>query len=301
MNYYNEIKKELVDNEVYKKIKDYSKNKYELERYYNVGKLLIEAQGGEARAKYGNSLIKQYSKRLIDEVGKKYSERNLRNMRKFYILFKDEIWNAMRSKLTWTHYRELLIFEDKNIISYYINISINQNLTYRQLHQKIKSNEYERIDNMTKIKLANHKEINIIDNIKHPIIIKNKYNVAEINEKILKSLILEDISGFMKELGDGFSFIDSEFKIKFNDRYNYIDILLFNYIYNCFVVIEFKVTELKKEHIGQIQVYMNYIDKHIKHINHNRTIGIIIAKKDNKFVMEYCSDSRIYQTTYELI
>ena len=118
---------------------------------------------------------------------------------------------------------------------------------------------------------------------------------------ILKNIILEDISSFMKELGNGFSFIDSEFKIKFNDRYNYIDMLLFNYIYNCFVVIELKVTEFKKEHIGQIEVYMNYIDKHIKKINHDKTIGVIIAKRDNKFVMEYCSDSRIYNTTYELI
>ena len=301
MNYYNEIKKELIDNEVYKRIKDYSKNKYELERYYNVGKLLVEAQGGEARAKYGDGLIKEYSKKLVTEVGKKYSERNLRNMRKFYIIFKDKIWNALRSKLTWTHYRELLILNNNDEINYYIDLTLNHNLTYRQLHERIKSHEYERLSDDVKTKIISKQDICLKDNIKHPIIVKNKYNSTDITEKMLKLLILDDITNFMKELGNGFSFIDSEYKIKFNNIYNYIDILLFNYIYNCFVVIELKVTELKKEHIGQIQVYMNFIDRNVKKINHDKTIGIIIAKRDNKFVMEYCSDSRIYNTTYELI
>ena len=105
----------------------------------------------------------------------------------------------------------------------------------------------------------------------------------------------------MKELGNGFSFIESEYKIRLGDRYNFIDLLLYNIEYNCYVVVELKVTELKKEHIGQIQIYMNYINKNIKTINQDETIGIIICRKDNYFIMEYCSDKRIYQTTYELI
>ena len=104
----------------------------------------------------------------------------------------------------------------------------------------------------------------------------------------------------MKELGNSFSFVGSEYKIKLGNRYNYIDLLLFNIKYNCYVVIELKVTELKKEYIGQINLYMNYIDKNIKSINQDKTIGIIICKKDNHFVMEYCSDDRIYRTTYVL-
>ena len=301
MNYYNEIKKELIDNEVYKRIKDYSKNKYELERYYNVGKLLIEAQGGEARAKYGDSLIKEYSKRLITEVGKKYNERTLRRIRQFYLLFKDEIWSPMATKLSWSHYSELLSIKNINEIKYYITISIENRLSKRELRNKIKSNEYERLDEKSKHKIINNEKLAINDNIRHPILLKNKYNTVNITERMLKNLILEDISNFMKELGNNFSFIDSEYKIKLDDRYNYIDILLFNIEFNCYVVVELKVTELKKEHIGQIEVYMNYIDRHVKKINHDKTIGIIIAKRDNKFVMEYCSDSRIYNTTYELI
>ena len=121
-----------------------------------------------------------------------------------------------------------------------------------------------------------------------------------VSEKILKQLILEDLDSFLNELGSGFTYVGNEYKIKLGDRYNYVDLLLFNYIYNAFIVIELKVTELKKEHIGQIKVYMNYIDKNIRSINCDKTIGIIICKKDNKFVMEYCSDSRIFKTTYEL-
>ena len=120
-------------------------------------------------------------------------------------------------------------------------------------------------------------------------------------KKVLQKLILEDIPSFLKELGSGFTFIENEYKIKLGDRYNYIDLLLFNYIYNCFIVVELKVTELKKEHIGQIETYMNYIDKNIKRIEQDKTIGIIIVRKDNKFIMEYCSDNRILARVYEIV
>jgi len=130
--------------------------------------------------------------------------------------------------------------------------------------------------------------------------IKNNYKHNEISEKILKQLILEYLNNFLKELGNGFCYIEDEYKIKLGDTYNYIDLLLFNIKFNCYTAVELKVTKLKKEHIGQIQVYMNYIDKNIRDINHDKTIGIIICKKDNQFVMEYASDPRIYETTFIL-
>ena len=139
------------------------------------------------------------------------------------------------------------------------------------------------------------------DFVKNPILIKNNFGYKEISEKVLKKLILENIESFMNELGNSFCFVGSEYKIKIGDRYNYIDLLLFNYEFNCFVVVELKVTELKKEHIGQIEFYMNYIDKNIKSINQNKTIGIIICKKENKYVIEYCSDDRILAREYELV
>ncbi len=298
MNYYNEIKQELINNEIYKKVKDYSKNRRDLITYYNVGKLLVDAQGGEKRAKYGDSLIKEYSLKLISEVGKIYNARTLRRIRQFYITFKN--WSAVPTKLTWSHYCELLVLNDINKINYYIKITEEQNLSYRELHNKIKNNEYERLDDKTKNKLITKEKPKVNDFIKNPILIRNSYNYEKISESILKKLILEDLDNFLKELGIGFTYIESEYKIKIGNDYNYIDLLLFNYIYNCFVVVELKVTTLKKEHIGQIQVYMNYIDKNLKNIYQDKTIGIIICKKGNSFVLEYSSDERIYETVYKL-
>ena len=196
---------------------------------------------------------------------------------------------------------ELLPFDNINEINYYVQISLIQNLSVRQLRERIKNKEYERLDEKTKEKLINNEEPKVNDLIKNPILIKNTFDYKEISENVLQKLILEDMSNFLDELGSGFCFIRNEYKIKLGDRYNYIDLLLFNYIYNCFIVIELKVTALKKEHIGQIETYMNYIDKNIKRVDQAKTIGIIICKKDNKFIMEYCSDNRIYQRVYELV
>ena len=294
MNYYDEIRNELINNEINKKVKNYSINKSDLNTYYNVGKML-----SEAGKHYGEGIIKEYSRKLTDELGKGYTQSRLRYFRRFYEVFSK--CPTLSDKLTFSHYCELIWNDDYNKINYYINISINHNLSVRQLRCRIKSNEYERLPESTKNKLINNQKSNVIDCIKNPIIINNSNKYKFISEKLLKKLILEDISSFMKELGSGFSFIDDEYKIRIGNTYNYIDLLLFNYIYNCFIVIELKATELKKEHVGQIQVYMNYIDKNINNINQNKTIGIIICKKDNKYVIEYCSDSRIISRVYELV
>ena len=127
----------------------------------------------------------------------------------------------------------------------------------------------------------------------------NKYDI--LSEKILQKLILEDIEDFLEELGIGFTFIKSEYPIKLGNRYNYIDLLLYNIKYKCYVVVELKVTELKKEHTGQIMTYMNYIDKNIKTVEENDTVGIIICKQDNEYVIKYCSDDRIIAREYELV
>ena len=300
MNYYNEIKNKLIDNEVYKRVKDYSKNRNDLSTYYEVGRLLIEAQGGENRAKYGDGLIKEYSIKLTNEMGKKYDITILKRMRQFYLLILKGA--TMSHQLNWSHYVEILKFNDINEINYYIYITESYNLSVRELREKIKNKEYQRLDDNTKSKLVNKEEIAVSDFIKNPIVIKNKYNydIENISEKMLQTLILEDIPSFLKELGDGFSFIENEYKIKIGNTYNYIDLLLFNIKFNCYVVIELKVCELKKEHIGQIEVYMNYIDKHIKSINQDKTIGIIISRRDNHYYIEYSSDSRIYTRNYIL-
>ena len=294
MNYYDEIKNELISNEINRKVKNYSINRSDLNAYYNVGKILSEA--GKC---YGEGIIKEYSKKLTDELGKEYTVSNLKRFRQFYILVEKgaTLWH----QLTWSHYRELVPLNSIDKINYYIKISVTQNLSVRHLKERIKFNEYERLDDETKNKLTNGKKTSVVDFVKVPIVIKNKYNYEDISEKMLQRLILEDISSFMKELGNGFSFIDSEYKIKLGDRYNYIDLLLFNIEFNCYVVVELKVCELKKEYIGQIDVYMNYIDINIKKISQDKTVGVIICKINNKYVIEYCSDNRIISREYVLI
>ena len=294
MNYYNEIKNELINNEITKKVKDYSKNRSDLTTYYNVGKLL-----SEAGKHYGEGIIKEYSKKLTNDLGKGYTTSGLKRMRQFYWLI--EKGAPVAHQLTWSHYSELLPLKNFNEILYYIQMCIIHNLSKRQLRERIKNKEYERLDDESKEKLISLQETSVVDFIKNPIAIKNNTNNEIMSEKALQKVILEDIPAFLDELGSGFTFIRNEYKIKIGDRFNYIDLLLYNIKFNCYVVVELKVTELKKEHIGQIEVYMNYIDKNIREINQDKTIGIIICKKNNRFIMEYCSDSRILAREYQEI
>ena len=296
MNYYDEIKNELIDNELTKRVKDYSKNKSDLMHYYKVGMLLVEAGN-----KYGDSIIEQFSNKLIIDVGKKYDRSTLFKIRKFYLVFSNEKVAPLVPQLSWSHYLILLPISEPNKINYYMRQALSRNLTKRQLYDIVKNHEYERLTNETKEKIINGETLEISDVIHNPILVKNKYNDVNISEKVLQKIILEDISSFLKELGSGFTFVDNEYKIKIGNAYNYIDILLFNINFNCYVVIELKVRELRKQDIGQIEIYMNYIDKHVKSINHEKTIGIIICKKDNKLVLEYSTDARIYSTEYILM
>ena len=293
MNYYNEIKNELINNEINRKIKNYSINRSDLNAYYNVGKML-----SEAGKHYGEGIIKEYSKRLTSDLGKGYTETNLKYFRQFYLFLKS---HTLCDELSWSHYRTLLTISDEKEINYYILICKQQNLSVRKLQEKIKSNEYKRLPEETKSKLINIQESNVVDFVKNPIRIKNNKNYDIVSEKILQRLILEDIPTFLKELGAGFTFIENEYKIKLGDRYNYIDLLLYNIKFKCYVVIELKVTELNSNHTGQIQKYMNYVDKNIKTIEESKTVGIIICKQDNKYVIKYCSDDRIIAREYELV
>ena len=276
MNYYNEIKNELINNEVNRKIKDYSKNRSDLNTYYNVGKML-----SEAGKHYGKSILKDYSIRLSQELNNKYDVSYLNKMKKFYLLIQKLA--TLSPKLSYNHYVELLSLKDITEIKYYIKIVENKNISIRQLREKIKSKEYKRLPESAKKKLISDKECELTELVKDPVVIKNNKNYENISEKLLQKIILEDIPTFLEELGDGFTFIKNEYKIKLGDRYNYIYLLLFNIDYNCYVVVELKVTELKKEHIGQIQIYMNYIDMHLGKFNQNKTIGIILCKRENKY------------------
>ena len=238
MDYYKEIKNKIIDNEAYEKIKDYSKERHRVITYYEIGRLL-----NEAGKKYGANIIKQYSGKLVIEVGTKYNRRTLFRMRQFYRTFSNEKVSTLSTQLSWSHYSELLSIKTDDKLSYYLNLSITQNIGVRELRDKIKSKEYERLPVETKNKIIKEEKLEVKDLVPNPILIKNKNNIEIVTEKVLHNLILEDIPSFMKELGNGYSFIDDEYKIKIGDTYHKIDLLLFNIKYNAYVVVELKVTE----------------------------------------------------------
>ena len=299
MNYYDEIKEKLLKNEIYAKVKDYSKERNKVLTYLEVGKLLSEA-GKE----YGNDIIGKYAEKLTNEVGKKYNRRTLFRMKQFYNLFGvqniEQKVSTMSTLLTWSHYSELLPLNDINKINYYIKICKQRNLDVRSLRSLIKSKEYERLDEETKNKLITNEELKQPDLVPDPILIKTEINKEILTEYALKQAILGNLDNFLKQLGDGFSYIGSEYKIKIGNNYNYIDLLLYNVKFKCYVVVELKVTELKKEHIGQVEVYMNYIDKNVKALSDDKTIGIIICARNNKYIIEYSSDERIFAREFKI-
>ena len=301
-NKYLEIKNELLTNAIDKKVDAYFVNRNELTHYYNVGKMIVDAQGGEERAKYGDRLIKKFSERLTMELGKGFNNTTLKRMRQFFLMI--EKGAPLVHQLTWSHYRQLLPMENINEIIYYISQTTINHWSKRELQKHIKNKEYQRLDVNTKNKLINKEELEVYDSIKNPIYI-NTYDTfiskENIEEKTLKSFILRDIDNFLKQLGNGFCYMANEYKIIIGNKLNYIDLLLYNIIYNCYVVVELKVTKSKKDHLGQVMVYMNYIDKHVKTISQNKTIGIIVCRKDDKYLIEYSSDPRIRITTYELV
>lgn len=289
-------KRTINKKEIYDKVKEYSKDKYKVKVYYEIGKLL-----NEAGKEYGKNIIKQYAEKLIIEVGKKYNERTLYGMRKFFVVFSNEKLNPLGSKLSWSHYRELLTIKNIDAIIYYIDICEKNGLSKRELQEKIKCHEYDRLSYETKIKLIESKELKVDDLIPNPIIIKSNSLKENLSEYALKQVVLNDIDNFLRQLGVGFAYLGNEYKIKLGDRYNYIDLLLYNIKYKCYVVVELKTNELKKEHTGQIMTYMNYINNNIKTIEDNDTVGIIICKQDNEYVIKYCSDKRIIAREYKLI
>lgn len=296
MNYYNEIKEKLLESEIYDRAKDYAKDKNKVSVYFEIGRLL-----NEAGKEYGKNIIKQYSKKLMIEVGKSYNERTLYSMRKFYEVFSDEKLKPLVSKLNWTHYIQLLPIKNVDAIKYYIGVCHKNNLSKRTLKEKIQNHEYDRLSDETKNKLIKLEELKVHDLIPNPLIIKRNSLNEKLTEYVLKEMILNNLDEFLLQLGNSFAYVGNEYKIKLDNTFNYIDLLLFNIEYNCYVVIELKVTELKKEHIGQIQVYMNYIDDKLKKLNQDKTIGIIICKQDNEYVIKYCSDDRIISREYELV
>ena len=292
-NYLENIRGFIISEQAKTIVRDYNANKSKLETYYNIGKELAEAG-----KHYGEGIIKKYSEKLTKEFGKGYTYSDLNRMIKFFYLVPKLA--SLPPILTWAHVRLLLPRNDINEINYYIDIAIRDNLSYRKLAERIKSNEYGRLPLETKLKLKEEKEVSQTEIVPSTIVIPYNKTKEQLTEKVLEEAIVTNISYIMKQLGEGYCFIDKQYKINIGYKKNYIDILLFNYKFNNFVVIELKVREFRKEDIGQIKVYMNYIDKEVKTITQNSTMGIIISKEVDKLVARYIDNSNIALPIYEI-
>ena len=296
MNYLDNIKTLIEKDIVLKRKHKLIEENSTLNTYFEIGRLIIEAQGGESRAKYGNGLIKEWSIELTKLYGKGFDISNLKRMRQYYLMFQKG--GTSCHQLSWSHYRYILPLREMRKRNYYTNLCIKQNLSVKELIKRIKNKEYERLEYKDNIELINgNKEITMRDMIKDPIHINISSDIDKLSEKALKQFILEKIEEFLLELGYGFAFIGSEFKLG-NSK---CDLLFFNTELNAYIVIELKIRKLEKYDIGQIQYYMNYINLNIKKDYMNNTIGIILCKEDDEIVVKYITDERILFTTYELV
>ena len=295
--YYEEIEHLIKSNEINKRIRKLEENHSLVETYWQVGRLIVEAQGGSKRAKYGNELIKKWSIKLTELYGKGYNASNLRKFRQFYLIFSK--CAPVARVLNWSHYCLLLPIKDENKRNYYINLCIKNNLSKRELIKEIKNNSYERlIDKPNKIDIIIPNKPTITTDMKNPIIIPVNHEVK--NEHDLELSILTNLDYFFKQLGDGFTYVNHQYKISDGNNNYYIDILLFNYKLNCFIVVELKLRSLKKEDKAQIEYYMQLVDEQIKEVHHNKTIGIIISKESDKLIVNFIKSSDIIPLYYEL-
>ena len=304
MNYYEEIKDLIEKKEVKDGVRRLSYNSDKLKTYYEIGKLLVEAQGGEERAKYGNSLIKKWSLKLVEQYGSGYNISNLKRMRQFYTIIQKGAPLEHQLNISWTNWKYLLPIKNENERNYYINQCILNNLSKRELAKLIKEKAYDRLSYADKnnIKIINSKNeasYSLKDMLLDPIKIKSLGN-ENISEKVLKKYILDELRDFFLQLGSGFLYAGSEYKLDYYGKHFYVDILLFNINLNCYIPVELKLNSTNYKDVSQVQLYRKIIDNTIKKKYHIKSIGLIISKKNDNFIFEYVNDEGVYLISYDL-
>lgn len=264
-----------------------------VEAYWNVGKLIVEAQDGNERAEYGEELLKNLSKELTKEFGKGFTVTNLRYMRQFYIVFQKH--HALRDELSWTHYRLLMKIENEEIRKFYLNECIEENWSTRQLERQINSFYYQRIlASQNKQIVRNEinkleKGIQAEDIIKDPFVLEfmGLNDNRDFTEIEVEKALMDNLQKFLLELGKGFSFVARQKRITADGDHFYIDLVFYNYILKCFILIDLKVGKLSHQDIGQMDFYVRYFEKEIKSESDNPTIGIILSSERNETVVKY--------------
>ncbi len=280
-----------------------------LNLYWNIGKAIMEIQQGDERASYGDSVLDRLSEKLTDEFGKGFSSRNLRTMRKFYLIY--PIWKTVSSKLSWSHYLELIKIEENNKRNFYFNECINTRWSVRELQRQIGSLLYERLalstDKEKILKLAEKGQVleSGGDLVKDPFVLEFldiKENTDYLETDLEKN-ILEHLKEFLLELGKGFMFVGSQVRLTLDEEHFYPDLVFYNRLLKCFVIIDLKIGKVSHQDIGQMQMYVNYYDREIKNSDENPTVGILLSTLKNKTVVKYTlpeDNKTIFSSEYKL-
>ena len=302
---FQEIKEILQEakNKVYKVA-----NNAMVEAYWNIGRVIVEKQGGKDKAEYGTALLKNLSKEMTKEFGKGFTLTNLKYMRQFYLTFPKS--HALSDQLSWTHYRLLMRVENENARNFYLEESIKENWSTRQLERQITTLFYERIlSSKNKNKVA--QEIYKLepqrkqpeDVIKDPYVLEflGLPENMDFLEKNLEQALIDHMQKFLLELGRGFSFVARQKRITFDGRHFYIDLVFYNYILKCFVLIDFKVGDLTHQDLGQMQMYVHYFEDEMMIEVDNPSIGIVLCADKSESVVKYTlpkGEKQIFASKY---
>ncbi|HXH99320.1 MAG TPA: PDDEXK nuclease domain-containing protein [Sphingobacteriaceae bacterium] len=294
--------------------------------YYNIGKIIIEhEQGGEERASYSQETLKQLSFQLSNEYGKGYSVDNLEKFRKFYLIYHTKISESLirksskpsfstfqdAFKLSWTHYFHLLKVQDDKERSFYELEAVNSNWSIREMQRQVNSSLYERLalskDKNAVQSLSSRGQVleTPIDALKSPFVLEflNLEEDRKYSENDLETAIINKLENFMLELGKGFLFEGRQKRISLEGDHFYVDLVFYNRLLRCFVLIDLKIGKLTHQDIGQMQMYVNYHDRRIKLADENPTIGIILCKEENKAIVEFTlpeNNNQIFAKEYKL-
>ncbi|MCC8025909.1 MAG: PDDEXK nuclease domain-containing protein [Clostridium sp.] len=304
--FYEQIKRILSEarNKVYQ-----TANFAMVEAYWNIGKSIVEQQGGEGKAEYGARLIVELSKQMTADFGKGFTAANLKNMRQFYLTFPKSY--ALRSELSWTHYRLLMRVENENAREFYTEEAIKSNWSTRQLERQINSFFYERLLSSQNKKEVSE-EIQKLEPVKEPEdIIRDPYVLEflglspndDFYESDLEEALITHLQKFLLELGRGFSFVARQKRITFDGRHFRIDLVFYNYVLKCFVLIDLKIGDLTHQDLGQMQMYVHYYERELMNEGDNPPIGIVLCADKSESVVRYTlpeNETQIFASKYKL-
>ena len=305
-SFYNEIKEVLTEarKRVYRNIQSEM-----VLAYWQIGKMIVEKQGGEERAKYGDGLIKELSIQMTNDFGRGFDVTNLKRMRQFYMMFQKGA--TLCHQLSWSHYRLLISLEDESARNFYIKEAVDGNWSVRQLEREIHTLSYQRY----LASKCNHDVVDDTAKKEEPLdpkdIIKDPYILdfvglkpdSSFYEKDLESALITHLNEFLLELGNGFAFVARQRRFDMDGRNFYVDLVLYNYKLKCFVLIDLKRGDLAHQDIGQMQMYVNYYTRELMEPGDNPPIGIILSADKSDMLVKYTlplDNKQIYASKYML-